>query len=69
MIGCVTMTQAKVQFALNTQHGYQLFFLAAFERAFIGENFRLVRFTVLVNVLTYRHIGRYAAWRWHWFTA
>lgn len=69
MIGGVTMTQTKIQFALATMHGYQFFLLASFERAFVGEYFRFIRFTVLIDVLADGHVGRYAAWRWHWFTA
>lgn len=50
-------------------HGYQFFFFASFVRAFIGEYFCFIRFTILVNVLADGHVGRNAAWRWHWFTA
>lgn len=61
------MTQAKIEFAVVTMYGNQFLFLAAAERAFVGENFRFVRFAELIDMLTDCHVGRNAAWRWHRF--
>lgn len=69
MIAGVSMPEAKVKATLRTLNGYQLLLLARLVRAFVGEDFRLVRFTVLVNVLADSHVGRDAAWRRYGFAA
>lgn len=56
MVAGVPMTQAEVEAANGALHRNELLLLARFERAFVGEDLRLVRFAVLVDVLANGHV-------------
>lgn len=57
MVGSVPMTQAIIVPAHRALDGNQLFFLAVFVRTFVGEDFRFVRFAVLIDMLADGHVG------------
>lgn len=69
MVGAVPVTQTEVVPAHRAHDRYQFLFLARLVRAAIGEDLRLVRFAVLVDVLANGHVRRDAARRWHRFAA
>lgn len=69
VIGAVPMAQTEIVTARRAHDRYQFLLLAALVRAFVGEDFRFVRFAVLIYVLANGHVGRNAARRRHRFAA
>lgn len=69
VVGAVPVAQTEIVPAHGARDGYHFLLFAQLVRALVGEDFRLVRLAVLVNVLANGHVGRNAARRWHRFAA
>lgn len=69
VVAAVPMAQTEIVAARRAHDRYQFLLLAALVRALVGEDLRLVRLAVLIDVLADGHVGRDAARRRHRFAA